>query len=144
MFFRILILGKLNYHNIRNTYIVSYLIICVNKCIQYIYNLCVCLSAHRRRHTKGCIACMYSRDNRQYFLFPSYLTNILTVVQGSVGGMQRKGYRVLYTVVVRFIARSRFVRSFVYCMCIQYIQYLHDDALGVLCVAHPSSSLVSP
>lgn len=84
--------------------------------------MCVCLSTYkRRRHTKGCIACMYSRDNRQYFLFLSYLTNILTVVWGSVGGVQRKGYRVLYTVVVRFIARSRFVRSFVYCICVYNI-----------------------
>lgn len=77
------------------------------------------------------MVCIYSGENRQYFLFS------LRGMRECSGQRGRKGYRVLYAVAVRFIVRSRFVRSFVYCT---YIQYLHDDALGVLCTAHPSTS----
>lgn len=50
---------------------------------------------------------------RKSTIFPDH--HLALMIGKSLRG-QRKGYRVLYAFVVRFIVRSRFVRSFVYCI----------------------------
>lgn len=101
----------------------------------------VCVYIYKERRIKKKKKYIYIIFRGISTIFPVPLAMVL---QGGVrgGGTAKKGYRVLYAVVVRFIARSRFTLSFVYCIYIYYILTRQRPGLFV-CSPPPASLWIS-